>query len=52
MGGKERETTSRKQTIIQTGKLQTSPYPEILAVEKPVVSPEFNLEAELKNLYV
>ena len=45
LGGKERETTSRKKMIIQTGKLQTPPYPKRLAIEKPVVSPEFNLEA-------
>ena len=37
--GKERETTSRKQMIIQTGKLQIPPYPERLAIEKLVVSP-------------
>ena len=28
------------------------PYPERLAIEKPVVAPEFNLEAELKNLCI
>ena len=45
LGGKERKTTPRKQMIIQTRELQTLPYPERLAIEKPVVSPEFNLEA-------
>ena len=52
LGGKERETNSRKQTIIQTGQLQTPPYHERLTIEKPVVSLEFNLEAELKNICV
>ena len=52
MGGKDRETTSRKLTIIQTGQLQTPPYPKRLAIEKLVVSPEFNLEVELKNISV
>ena len=55
LGGKERKTTSRNQPIIQTGQLQTPktpPYPERLAMENPIVSPEFNLEAELKNICV
>ena len=38
--------------IIQIWKLQSPPYPERLAIEKPVVSTEFNLEAKLKNLCV
>ena len=50
---KEKEIVN--QPIIQTKTTQASknpPYPEILAIEKPIVVPEFNLEAELKILCV
>ena len=50
---KEKETVN--QPTIQTRIAQASkspPYPERLAIEKPIAIPEFNLEAELKNLCV
>ena len=31
---------------------RTPPYPERLALEKPIVPPEFDIEAELRNLCV
>ena len=49
---KEKETINRDQPTIQTGKAQAPknpPYLERLAIEKPIVVPEFNLKAELKN---
>ena len=52
---KEKEIVNRDQPTIQTGKAQAPknpPYLERLAIEKPVVVPKFNLEAELKNLCV
>ena len=50
---KEKETVT--QLIIQTRTSQASknpPYPERLAIEKPIAVLEFNLEVELKNLCV
>ena len=52
---KEKETIIRNQPTTQTRKVQAPknpPYLERLAIEKPVAAPEFNLEAELKNLCV
>ena len=52
---KEKETVNRDQPTIQIGKSQAPknpPYSERLAIEKPIVVPEFNLEDELKNLCV
>ena len=52
---KEKETVNRDQPTIQTRTTQAfknPPYLERLAIEKPIVVPEFNFEAELKNLCV
>ena len=52
---KEKEIVNRDQPTIQTRKAQAPknpPYPERLAIEKPIAVSEFNLEAELKNLCV
>ena len=50
---KEKETVNRPtiQTRISQA-CKNPPYPERLAIEKPIDVPEFNLEAELKNLCV
>ena len=52
---KRKKTINRDQPTIQTRKAQAPknpPYSERLAIEKPVATPEFNLEAELKYLCV
>ena len=55
MGEAEKEKEIVNQPTIQTRTTQAPknhPYPERLAIEKPIAVSEFNLEAELKNLCV
>lgn len=55
LGEAEKEKEIFNQPTIQTRTSQASknsPYLERLAIEKPIVVPEFNLEVELKKLCV